>query len=296
MNGLTDQTPRTDPRCEPMAGPEPPPQVTWLKHSAKKLGGGIFFASIVAIAMNYGGVKWGVLTAFSAVVHVFGDPLAGRAGGIIEKIEGKIDKVASPVPRAPTFILRETHETPEWQAKQREVREALEKQHKIDKWHARAHAIGLEYDDTWPLGKFEVDVPIAERRVAEAAERKPLQAEADKLGLLVSDDWDNKKLREEIKIERKFRADDTSYQEKLRLYRLALERHREFLRTGPNARCACGHSTRFSAARVNTQFLCPRCRNISPVSQAMARWRPPSPPKPPTPPSRNQSFFNRLFR
>ena len=89
------------------------------------------------------------------------------------------------------------------------------------KLYARARAVGLKYEEDWPTAELKAKV---------------LEAESDK----------------------DYQLDDVDHQAALRRYEEARDRYLEFLKTGPNARCVCGHTTRFSAARIKTQYRLPQ--------------------------------------
>jgi hypothetical protein len=116
--------------------------------------------------------------------------------------------------------------------------------------------------------------------------------------MVVDDDWDNKTLKEEIKEEKAFQKADGDYQQALRRYAEAKERYEWNLAHGPNARCPtprCGHTMRFSQARMATKFVCSKCNGMFPVRMAVANWTPPPPPKEPLPPKRKPSLIKRIF-
>jgi hypothetical protein len=268
-----------------------------------KIGMGLFCASVVAIIMNFAGLKWLVVHVFALFLSLFGrdvydvkptEAVKAAAHDTIDHYKGEARKAAGPV-----LLPAIGHATPEEIKAKAEAKEAERKRQEesdIKKFHARAAAVGLKYGEDWELEKLRVEVPLAEQRFEYDKERKVLLAQARELNLPVDDDLDNKTLKEEIKEEKAFQKADTDYQESLRAWKLAMERYQWNIDHGPNARCPnqrCRNVMRISSPKGPGQ--CKRCLGFFPRSQMIANWTPPPPPKQPLPPKRKPSLLKRIF-
>jgi hypothetical protein len=121
----------------------------------------------------------------------------------------------------------------------------------LNELRAWADGLGVKYDDHTPLERIRVDVERAEKREKERPERGLLAKRAAAVDMTIVEGMELKLLRSEVKkAEEKFEADKLKDADML-AYERAMERYRDFMANGPNARCPapkCGHLTRFSAA------------------------------------------------
>lgn len=305
MTRLTNEPPRMPDRER--FGPERrrTKKKSLRQRIAKQVAMGILCSCIATAFYNIAPIKKAVLWICSVVVHVGGDPWPGKTE-VVKKFEkkaedalGKATHAGLPPVGVPNGSL--IHKSPEQLKAEAELKETERKRREESEMKtliARAEAIGLEFEDDWTLEKFRVEVPRAEHEAKEAALKKPLLLEADKIGLLVDPTADSKTLKHQVEEGKKEVAADVEYQAVHRAWERAMEDYRHRVATGPNAVCPnprCHHTMRFNPSRIGTQFLCSSCNGVFPVRMAMARWKTPPPPKEPQRPKKNPGLWKRIF-
>ena len=279
----------------------PPKTLPFYDRLSGRIIIGLLCSSIVFVAFNFGGVKTAVRYLASAVIHLGGDPLTDK-GGIIDKLEHKIDEVKKPhLPLAqPGMVPLPAfgHKSPEQLKLEAELKEA-ERQRRvaseITSLLARASVVKLDCDKDWPLEKLRVEVPLAEHRAAEEVKKKPILERADKIGLKPDPSLDAKTLRQQVEDAEKELAADADYQAQLREWERAMAAYERRLANGPNARCPHCRNTFRTRADPKHNLKCLRCGTQFSVGKARAFWSPPPPPKKPLPPKKNPGLLWRIF-
>ena len=270
-----------------------PPPDPWLKKYAMKIVGSLACASIVAIAMNYGGVKWGVLTTCKVILGVFDrHPKIPK----VEKVLGEIEEGHLPKLGPTINIAPKSPEQLKFEAEQKEANRIRREESERKTLLARAEAVKFACNEETTLEELRVNVPAAEKRAREEPERKLLHARADKIGLEVDPAMELKPLKQHVEKAEKALADNADYQAALRAHQRAMQQYREFLARGPNARCPnskCGHLMRIEAGRANGGAVCSKCNLIFPCRMGWAHFTPPAPPRAPHPPGSKKGLLKR---
>ncbi len=194
-------------------------------------------------------------------------------GGISRKVDEKIDEAKKEV----IDPLKEL-------AKRREAAHR-------EKLYARARAVGLKYEESWPTAELQAMVEEAE----EQAERQRLTAEATKLRYGVNPSWDIATLRKQVSLVRDYVNGDASYQLKHQIWEEAMERWKGERERGPNARCPQCKVAFRSRADAKHSLKCLRCGVMFSAGRARAFWTPPPPPKEPVPPQMPKGLLGSFF-
>jgi hypothetical protein len=260
-----------------------------LRRFAKQIATGIL-CSCIAGAIYRGADTWRILRyACSLVVHVGGDPLPEFKKHIpLVGIPG-----SSPLHKSPDQLAAE--------ARLEEAKLVRKQQSERNDLEARAERLKLPYPKDWTLEKLRLAVQDAEREAKEAREKaedmarkKPWIDKADGIGFQVDQTMEFKTLKQQVEQALKQVEADTDYQTRLREWERAMGRYREFLATGPNARCLnpkCRYVMRINNPKGQAQ--CKRCLEIFPRSQVIANWTPPAPPAKPQP--RKSGLLQRIL-
>jgi hypothetical protein len=251
-----------------------------------KLGMGLFCSTIVAIVMNFAGLKWLVVHIFALFLSLFGkdayvvkpaEAVKEAARDAMDHIKEKAKKSVAPgVPIPVAGINVKTKE-------EREADRIRKEESERNELRARADLLKLKYQEGWTLEKLRVEVQQADHEAREAArkaeeeeKKKPLLARADKIGLLVDKTVDYKVLKEQVEKGEKEYAADAKLQADIRQYEENLKVRDYLLKHGPNCRCPnpkCRYQ--FRSERKNGQFICPKCRGLFNITQAKANMPPP---------------------
>jgi hypothetical protein len=276
-----------------------------------KIGMGLFCSSIVAIVMNFAGIRWVVVHLFALFLSLFGkgeyvvhpaDAVKAEAKEQIEKAKEKygIPSAAEVKDAArqqaggilPPVIIGGLKSEAE-----READRLRKEQKERNTLLARADIVKLACDPEWTLEKLKSEVEQAERQIREAPERKILYDKADKLGLEVDPACDLKTLRDAVWGAEEEARLDAEYQAKLREWERQTEDYTWQLKHGPNSRCPrCGNAMRINPAWAKKDLQCPKCRYFFNGYRALALWVTPKPPKEPQPPKKKPpGWFKSTF-
>lgn len=276
----------------------------------QKIFWGVLCSGIVAVIMNFVGLKWLFVHVIALFLSLFGrdsyvvkptDAVQATATDTLDVLKDKAQKAAHPVAVAPSLpipgLAPKTPEQLKIEQEQKEAERLRREKSERETLLARAAVVKFEIDKDWTLERLRVEVPHAEERVEEAEKKKPLLQRADKIGLEVDLSWDSKALRKQVEDAEEDVAKDAAYQAERREWERAMEQYKYQLAHGPNARCPrCKKPLRVSPGAAKRTLQCKACLTSFGGSRAMALWKPPPPPKEPTPPGRKSSFLRRLFK
>ena len=295
---------------QPLREPERERAIIIKDGLGSKIFWGVFSSGIVAIIMNFIGLKWFLIHVIALVLSLFGkdsyiikptDAVKAAATETFEKAKGEARRSAPvglpPVMPVPGF----GHKTPEQlkiEAEQKEAERQRKQREETATLQARAAVVKFEIDKEWTLERLRLEVPKAEERVEEAEKKKPWLQRADKIGLEVDPGWDSKALRKQVEDAEEDLANDAKYQAEHRAWERAMEEYKHQLAHGVNARCTnprCRRPMRISPSSAKRTLQCKACLTQFGGSRAMALWTPPPPPKEPVPPGK-KSFLARIFK
>ena len=211
-----------------------PRRESWLG----RLGIGLVCSSIIAIIMNFAGLKWLVLYLFAGVLALFGWHVKPPERDTVV-LKDKLDQLKGGASLHPglgkdavTLTVENTRLEREKLKSERDRREAEEKaeherkkdKEEREKLAVKARAIGLDFEPGWSTVQLRAEVEQAEVRAEEEARKKPYYARADKIGLVVDPTLDAKALKQQVEEAEKEVAADADYQAKYRAWERALEK------------------------------------------------------------------------
>jgi hypothetical protein len=257
------------------------------------------------LAAILGLVGWKVMPPKAVAEKVKG------AGHRIEEVLGGIDGKVGIIPH---------FKTPEQVAAEAARKEA-DRKHKeeseIRMWQAKADAIKFSYDKDWTVEKYRVEVPLAEKRVAQLArdeeqrrqdeERRKEEQEqrrlwidrATKVGFGVNPDLPLKEMKKQVEEAEAYVKADEAYQLAHRRWEEAMEDYRRMLARGPNARCPdrrCNFAFRVHTTNTMRSAMCVSCKYVAARMVFLAQWKNPPAPKEPAPPTINPGMVGRIKR